>query len=184
VDRVAIALLARMACLAPGEAVPRDLLGRTLEEVEPLQRADGLRRLSSVGLVEEGDGWLRLHRLLVHFVRQEGLDPDAPQAVARALIGCGRDVQQDRLTGPALAAVIPHLIDGAAAAAGGAGDERLAAELCCAAAVTLQQAGDFRAARPWYERALAIRERVLGPDHPDTVATRRALAGLPARTGG
>jgi hypothetical protein len=28
------------------------------------------------------------------------------------------------------------------------------------------------------ERALAIRERVLGSDHPDTVATRRALAEL------
>ena len=34
------------------------------------------------------------------------------------------------------------------------------------------------AARPLFERALAIRERVLGPDHPDTVATRRALAEL------
>jgi len=30
---------------------------------------------------------------------------------------------------------------------------------------------------PPLERALAIRERVLGPDHPDTVATGRALAG-------
>jgi hypothetical protein len=30
------------------------------------------------------------------------------------------------------------------------------------------------------ERALAIRERVLGPDHPDTVATRHALAELAA----
>ncbi len=28
--------------------------------------------------------------------------------------------------------------------------------------------GDLAAARPYYERALAIRERVLGPDHPDT----------------
>jgi hypothetical protein len=27
---------------------------------------------------------------------------------------------------------------------------------------------------------LAIRERVLGPDHPDTVATRHALAELAA----
>jgi hypothetical protein len=33
-------------------------------------------------------------------------------------------------------------------------------------------------AHPLLERALAIRERVLGPDHPDTVATRRALAEL------
>ena len=33
VDRVAIALLARMACLAPGEAVPRELLGRDRKSV-------------------------------------------------------------------------------------------------------------------------------------------------------
>jgi hypothetical protein len=72
-----------------GEAVPRELLARTLAEVGPLRRADGLQRLGAVGLVEEGEGWLRLHRLLVYFVRQEGLDPDARQAVARALIGCG-----------------------------------------------------------------------------------------------
>jgi hypothetical protein len=45
VDRVAIALLARMAWLAPGEVIPRDLLRRTLEEVSALLRADGLRRL-------------------------------------------------------------------------------------------------------------------------------------------
>jgi hypothetical protein len=34
--------------------------------------------------------------------------------------------------------------------------------------------GNLAAARLLFERALAIRERVLGPDHPDTVATRRA----------
>jgi hypothetical protein len=31
--------------------------------------------------------------------------------------------------------------------------------------------------------ALAIRRRALGPDHPDTVATRRALAELAAENG-
>jgi hypothetical protein len=43
-----------------------------------------------------------------------------------------------------------------------------------------QAQGDPAAARPLFERALAIREHVLGPDHPDTVATRRALAELAA----
>ena len=45
-------------------------------------------------------------------------------------------------------------------------------------AVLLQTQGEQDAARPLFERALAIRERVLGPDHPDTVATRRALEEL------
>ena len=178
VDRVAIALLARMAWMAPGEAVPRDLLGRTLEGVGPRQRADGLRRLGAVGLVEEGADWLRLHRLLVHFVRQGGLDPDAQPAVARALVSCGKDAWQGLLTGLALAAVIPHLVDVAAAAVAGTGDERGAAELCTAAGRALRTAGDLRAARPWYERALAVRERVLGPADPDTAESLNNLGGL------
>jgi hypothetical protein len=111
VDRLAIGLLSRMACLAAGEAVPRELLGRTVEEADPLRRADGLRRLGAVGLVEEGEGWLRVHRLVAHFVRQEGLDPLAQAAVDRALVGCGIEVEEGRLIGPALAAVLPHLVD-------------------------------------------------------------------------
>jgi len=65
--------------------------------------------LVAVGLVEEGEGWQRLHRLLAHFVRQENLDPDGAPAVARTLIGCGEDAEKGHLTGLALAAVIPHL---------------------------------------------------------------------------
>ena len=179
VDRVAIALLARMACMAPGEPVPRDLLAKTLEEVGLLLRADGLRRLGAAGLVEEGDGWLRLHRLLVQFVRQEGLDPGAQPVVARALIGCGEDASQGYLTGAALSAVIPHLVNAAGAAMGATGDELRAAGLCTATGRALYHAGDRGpAAWQWYERALGIRERMLGPDHPDTATSLSDLARL------
>ena len=178
VDRVAIALLSRMACLAPGEPVPRDLLGRTLEEIAPRRRAAGLRRLEAVGLVDDGEGGLRMHRLLVHFVRQKNLDREARPAVAPALIACGEDAYQGHLTGPTLAAVIPHLVNAAGAAAGGAHDRRLAAELCIAAGRALQYAGDLKAAKPWYERAVATRERVLGPDHPDTALSLNNLGEL------
>jgi len=175
VDRVAIALLARSAWLAPGEAVPRDLLGSTLEEVGARRRADALRRLGAIGLVEEGEGWLRMHRLLVHFVRHERLDPEARTAVDRALIDRGSDAERRRLTGATLAAVIPHLID---AASRDTDDEPWRARLCNAAALTLQRAGDLRAARPWLERALVIRETVLGPMAPDTAKSLNDLASL------
>jgi tetratricopeptide (TPR) repeat protein len=178
VDRVAIALLARMACLAPGEAVPRDLLARTLEDAEPRRRADGLRRLRTLGLVEEGEGWLRLHRLLVHFVRQEDLDPTAQPAVEQALIGCGQDAAEGHLTGSALAAVIPHQVDVAGAAGDDSGGVGRAAELCLAAGRGLQYAGDLSAARPWHERGLAIREQALGPHHPDTATSLHHLGYL------
>lgn len=45
-------------------------------------------------------------------------------------------------------------------------------------ALLLRDQGDLVAARPHLERALAIREKVLGPGHPDTAASRRALESL------
>jgi tetratricopeptide (TPR) repeat protein len=151
VDRTAIALLARMACMAPGEPVPRDLLARTLEDVDARQRANGLRRLGAVGLVEEGDGWLRIHRLVVHFVRKAATDPTARPAVDRAL------AIREQALGP---------------------DHPQTATTLNGLALVLRDQGDPAAARPLFERALAIRERVLGPGHPNTVATRRVLAEL------
>jgi tetratricopeptide (TPR) repeat protein len=178
VDRVATGLLARMACMAPGEPVPRDLLAKTMEDADPLTRADGLRRLGAIGLVEEGDGWLRLHRLVAWFVRQEGLDPRAEAVVAQALIGCGEDAERGHLTGSALTAVIPHLADMVGAAREGIGDERRTARLCNAAGWAMLQASDFKAARLGFERALAIWERDRGPDHPDTAVGLNNLAYL------
>src|SRR5215469_9870472 len=115
--------------------------------------------MGAVGLVEESEGWLRLHRLLVHFVRQENLDAQAGRAVAGALIACGKAADQRHLTGSALAMVIPHLVEVAGPAGGGPADDLLWAELCTATGYALHHAGDLWAARPWYERALAIRER-------------------------
>ena len=175
VDRVAIALLARMASLAPGEPVPRDLLAKTLVDTDPRLRMDGLRRLGAVGLVEEGRGWLRLHRLLAHFVRQRGLDPGAQPAAERALIECGDAAESGHLSGPALTAVIPHLLDAAGRVCG---DETHAADLCDTAGLAMKNAGDLRAARPWFERSLAIRERTLGPRHQDTATSLHNLAEL------
>jgi tetratricopeptide (TPR) repeat protein len=42
----------------------------------------------------------------------------------------------------------------------------------------LQVQGDLVAARPLYERALAITEKMLGPEHPDTAKGLRNLARL------
>ena len=40
----------------------------------------------------------------------------------------------------------------------------------------LRDRGALAAARPLYERALAIREKALGPEHPNTNRTRSHLA--------
>jgi tetratricopeptide (TPR) repeat protein len=45
-------------------------------------------------------------------------------------------------------------------------------------AVSLHRAGNYPAAEPLYRRALAIREKTLGPEHPDVATTLNNLAGL------
>jgi hypothetical protein len=45
-------------------------------------------------------------------------------------------------------------------------------------ALLLQAQGDLAGARPLYERALAIREKMLGLEHPDTAIVRNNLANL------
>jgi hypothetical protein len=42
----------------------------------------------------------------------------------------------------------------------------------------LQAQGDLAGARSLFERALAIREKALGPEHPDTIRARDNLAKL------
>ena len=50
--------------------------------------------------------------------------------------------------------------------------------------LVLQDLGDLAGARAAFERALAIFERVLGPDHPSTRIARGNLKSLDGRRGG
>ena len=43
--------------------------------------------------------------------------------------------------------------------------------------------GEYDIALEWYEKALAIREKVLGKDHPDTATTYNNIAGVYSRKG-
>jgi tetratricopeptide (TPR) repeat protein/transcriptional regulator with XRE-family HTH domain len=180
VDRTALALLARAAWLAPGEPVSRELLLRTLEQTDELEdrllRADAVVRLLELGLLEASGESLRLHRLLAHFVRGANTDFEARAAVDDALIAFGRMTSETRLVSTSLLTVTPHMLHAAARALGQAEDERAAA-LCSAVGRTLR-AGGFAAARPYLERALAIRQRLLGPEHLDIVENLTDLALL------
>ncbi|MCB9109541.1 MAG: tetratricopeptide repeat protein, partial [Anaerolineales bacterium] len=48
-------------------------------------------------------------------------------------------------------------------------------------AALLEAQGDYEAARPYLERALAICEAVLGPDHPNTQTVRLNLEKVTVR---
>ncbi len=181
-DALAITLLARSAHFAPGEPIPRALLLATIEqrdEFEAQRRAeDALARLIALGLLEsESGGHLTLHRLLAVFVRQTtpGGD-DAPQAaVEKALLAEANRLNNAGYPAPLLAWQ-SHL----RAVTGGAqmrADER-AASLCNTLGYHLKTIGDYPGARPYYERALDIREQALSPEHPDTATSLNNLGAL------
>ncbi len=187
IDALALHLLARAAHFAAGEPIPRDLLLATLErdtaDPERLMDAeDGLQRLSEVGLLEIGrqDGSLTLHRLLAAFVQQAAPDNGAQAAVERVMRRTASELNMKGIPAP-LVALQPHLRHITAAALV-RGDEQ-AAKLANELGLHLDMIGDYAAARPLYERALAIREQVLGRDHPHTASSLNNLAALLEATG-
>jgi tetratricopeptide (TPR) repeat protein/DNA-binding XRE family transcriptional regulator len=181
VDRAALALLARAACFAPGEPIARELLLAALPDADPGAvgvRADALTRLEALGLLERAQRGYRLHRLLAHFVRGVSADPRAQGSVDQVLITYGQQASFENLSvGYSLLAVTPHLAHVAGQALEHDEDARTAA-LCDALGRALHAGGDSAAARPYIDRAISIRERVLGPEHPDTASSLDWLATI------
>ena len=73
--------------------------------------------------------------------------------------------------------LLPHLRVVTEAAMGRRNDT-VAAELCGRLGVLLQAQGDLASARRYLERALAICEQVLGPEHPTTDTSLNTLGVL------
>lgn len=176
-EALAKALLARAACFAPGEPIPAGLLRATLSDnVTSLDVADALRALVGVGLLERvkaatqaagTNEAYRLHRLVARF---------ADGALAGEMTGAQRSVERvaqallDRVWESKdpreLRLAIFHLryIVNSASLREDAASLILINDL----GLCLEISGDFAGGQLYHERALAIRERVLGPEHPDT----------------
>ncbi|MBP6786322.1 MAG: tetratricopeptide repeat protein, partial [Candidatus Promineofilum sp.] len=186
-DAAAIALLARAACFAPGEPLPEGLLRATAgqqpadeSEAEPEQPPfeDGLERLLELGLLEPAGEGYRLHRLLAGFAADAitGEEMDAARAaVEEAVISLA--YEQNAAGDPRRLRDweihLRHVTDLAFDR-----EDNAAATLCTNLGFYLKMSGDLPAARPYLERSLAIRERVLGPEHPDTAASLNNLGYL------
>ncbi|MEE8535823.1 MAG: tetratricopeptide repeat protein, partial [Kiloniellales bacterium] len=182
---LALALLARAACFAPGEPIPRELLRSSLSLAEDdgdasIRTEDALGQLIALGLLEaQDDGALVLHRLLERYVRSEMTDEaEAQTAVEETVLAEARRLNQAGYPAP-LAAWQPHLRAVAAAAATGGGER--AGDLYNSLGYHLKMVADFAGARAAYERALAINEAAFGPDHPN-VATVVNNLGLVLQT--
>jgi len=169
IDALAMRALARLACFAPGEPVPRWLLLASLDigddDGAQMQATNALQRLTDLGLGEaERDGALVLHRLLVAFIRHT-VD-DLPEALAAVEGTVEREADKMISAGyPApLQAWQAHL-RAVAEAAAEAGGER-ASGLLLSLGNHLRMIADLDGAQAAFERALAIGEATLGPDHP------------------
>lgn len=167
----ALAVLMRAAHFAPGEPVPREaLLGQVGDE-------DALAELVELALLEaDGEGWLRLHRLLAGYVRRSWHDPDAQVAAEEAMIEWARAAGQSGDPSQRLAAA-PHLETITTDALRRGQDERSAA-LAFELGSSLWAAGDLTAARPYLQRAVDIREATLGPGDARTLDSLTGLGLL------
>jgi tetratricopeptide (TPR) repeat protein len=187
VDALARDLLQRAACLAPGEPIPEELLLATLGKPEAaldvtLARADALRRLLDLGLLEKPDpGTYRIHLLVTHFAQRTNGDHTAARAAVEQTLLYAANRVNDSGFPARLLPWQPHLR--AVTDAARMREDELAASLCNALGYHLHAIGDYLAARPYWDRARALHEKLLGPEHPNTAASLNNLAGLLQRQG-
>lgn len=180
-DAVALKLLARVAHLMPGEIVPIALLRAALEadadDLDAQLAAEaGLERLINLGLLErKGDDGLQMHRLVGAYMRQVSRDGDAQGAVERAVLVEARRLKDEPTL--ALLAAFQPLLRGVTDLALLRKDVN-AATLCNLIGRHLDRLGAYAIGQPYLEQSLALYERVLGPEHPETIISMNNLAGL------
>ncbi|MBK8905590.1 MAG: tetratricopeptide repeat protein [Anaerolineaceae bacterium] len=185
----AVALLDLCSFLAP-EDIPLSLLTASpgvlppqLAEVSAdlLALDEAVAALRRYSLLQRSGDLLAVHRLVRAVVRERmGAQRRREWAeVAMTLLVNNWSFEvQDMSTWPASAALLPHMMAVAERAAQEAVQDNHAAAVNREIGVYLQQFGDYNAARPYYERALTIREAALGSDHPETAQILNNLGDL------
>ncbi len=184
IDATALRVLARIASLAPGEPIPRDLLRLTMgsegDEEEDERFDEALKRLYALGLLtarQEGD--LYMHRLLALFIQMRLTATvavtEVRPAVEAALLRRVREINE-RGYPAALLPLQAHLRVVAARAS--KREDAMAADLNAVLGMHLRMSGDYQEAQEHLEWALSIREQRLGSEHPDVATLLNNLAEL------
>lgn len=182
--------LLNLCCFLAPEEIPLDLIRNQTSEVsetsevslaDPLALADAVAALRRYSLVaREGDS-LRLHRL-VQTVARDRMPPElARQGVETAvylLRQAYRFNQHDITTWARCGELLPHLQAACEQADVYGIETNNLAFLNNETGAYLDHYGNLAAARPYYERALAIREKVLGAEHPSTAQSLNNLGYL------
>ena len=162
---------------APNTPIPRQLLAKAIEAKGSDQELDrALRKLESLGLMQPTEGGHRMHTLLAEFARLQ--DQDAKESALPALADA-----MVRLTTQALESGLPermrplHEHLEVVAQAAEKAEANSAGALWNNFGIQLKDMADFRGAKICLKRALAIDEKVFGPDHPN-VAIRVSILGM------
>jgi DNA-binding SARP family transcriptional activator/Tfp pilus assembly protein PilF len=134
------------------------------------QTVAALRMLALVTITKDGER-LSIHRLLQAVVRHQ-LDPEQHRqwaAIALRLVNAAFPRNETDLDAwPTYARLLPHALAVASATDAENAEPEMAAGLLDNAGLYLWQRAEDQQARGLYERALAISEAHLGPDHPAT----------------
>jgi tetratricopeptide (TPR) repeat protein len=191
-------LIVHAALLAP-EPIPLFLFAEALDKLgEPLASTladDGidealaaLRTFALIDretIVDDRDATIttdsiRLHRLLrqVAASRREGESRDRLRhALVAALAAVyPPDSWDNPISWPRCAALTPHLLSMCETEMTNAAASAICVGLLNRAGGYFYGRAAYSGARPLFERALAICEKVLGPEHPDTAASLNSLA--------
>ncbi|GAA1220645.1 FxSxx-COOH system tetratricopeptide repeat protein [Kitasatospora nipponensis] len=169
-----------LAWFAP-EAVPRSLLDH-LGAPPAVQQA--VRRLAAYSMITATGETLTVHRLVQALARTpDAEDPHRrPDDVAAALQQATKSLAAalpstwiDPATWRTWRALLPH-VDSLAQHTPSEGDTEAAATVLNSAGLFLFAQGQHRSAAVYFERAAVSRVRILGADHPDSLASRNNVA--------
>jgi tetratricopeptide (TPR) repeat protein len=182
----ALALLELCAFLGP-EEIPRQLFTHQLDPPsealaavadDPFALDEAVAAVRRYGLVKADEQSLTIHRLVQQVIRDR-IDPGQHHhraATALRLVRAAFPTEHpDPDAWPAYARLLPHALAATGQAEALAVEPEQAAGLLTEAGLYLWQRADYQQARTLFERALALYEAHLGPDHPTTATSLNNL---------
>lgn len=191
---VALDLLHFCAFVSP-EAIPEELLQEGLSHLEcvsepmtadPYQFDQALITLRSLSLVQRHPETqtLSIHRLVQIVLREEMSVQEQAGWVKRVIISLNAmfpEVTHD--TWRLCERLLPHVLAIATTAPPDDVGNQEVAELLRKAADYLRERAQYEQAKQWYQRAIDIRARALGAEHPDVAHLLNSLALLHHKQG-
>ncbi|HRQ41353.1 MAG TPA: FxSxx-COOH system tetratricopeptide repeat protein, partial [Chloroflexota bacterium] len=184
--------LLNLCCFLAPENIPLDLVRAVPQTSDFFEKSDvslsdplvlnrAVAALRDYSLLKREGETVSLHRLVQRVARQQMGEERARQWVESAvnlLVKAWPFKQYDMTTWETSRVLLPHLQTISDLAAEYSVETENTALLNSHADFYLDYVGNLMAARPYSERALSIREKVLGPEHPHTAASLNNLGAL------